>query len=85
MEKLLLLCTLYSQHDYNIKDIFEYIHFLRSQKRIRLYKELNVRIQEFMSLEKMLITEDEQNQSSLVQYVIWTTYLHFTGESLTFK
>lgn len=85
MEKLLLLCTLYAQHSYNIKDIFAYIHFLQAQKKIKLYKELDLRIQEFITLEEMLTKEDEKTQSSLIQYVIWTTYLHFTGENLTFK
>ncbi len=85
VEKLLLLCTLYAQHGYNIKDILEYIHFLQNQKRVKLYKEIHIRIQEFIALEAMLTKEDQKTQSSLIQYVIWTTYLNFTGENLAFK
>ena len=79
ISKLLALISAYKKEESDLETIFKYVHAIKEQKRVKLYRDLTIQLEEITTLEDLLITREVTIQErSVINYTINNVLLHFT-------
>lgn len=79
--RFIYLLIRYREGECSLRNIFQYVHILRQQKKVKLYRELNAQLEEFITLERLLKNREVTVQDiNVLNYVINNVLWHFTEE-----
>lgn len=83
VSRLLSLLVAYNNGECTLSYLFRYVHAIEEQKKVKLYKEFEVQLKEFIVLEELLRTgKVSLTDDSVISFTVNRMFWNFTKERM---